>query len=479
VTTAPVHPASLGRYRIVDVIGAGGMGVVYKAHDPHIDRTVALKTIRRELLSTQAGAEVVARFRREAMAAGRLSHPGIVPVYDYGEEEGTSYIVMEYAPGVALSELAGEGKRLGAREAATLLGQLLDGLEYAHSHGVVHRDIKPSNLLISAEGRLKITDFGIARIETGRLTRTGAPVGTPVYMAPEMYRGESGDHRADLFSTGVVLYELLTGALPFEGETIGALAYSVCYVPHVPVSQRATGLPAGFDRVIDRALAKRADARYGNARAFADDVLAAMAGDSRGALAESHLLALAATVPRAEPHLPALAATVPRVDASAKPGAFGNDVLRKLESALAGILGPIAGAVVRRDAGRATNGTELEELLAHHAASPEEGERISRAVRFVLDSAPRAAGAQPTAPATRSAPSVTQNAPASSGRPIASITPEQVEGVTSDLAVHLGPIARVLVKRALASSSDLGDLRRRLAEHITDESQRRRWLERL
>ena len=362
MTTEVARPASLGRYRIVDVIGAGAMGVVYKAHDPHIDRTVALKTIRRELLSMQAAGEVVARFQREAKAAGRLSHPGIVAVYDFGEEESTSYIVMEYATGTALSNLAGDGRRLGAHDASAILRQLLDALEYAHAQGVVHRDIKPSNLLLSPEGRLKVTDFGIARIDTGRLTRTGTPVGTPAYMAPEMYLGESGDQRADIYSAGVVLYELLTGALPFEGATIGALAYKVCHTAHAPPSRRVAGLPAGFDRVIDLALAKRADARYANARAFADDVhQAATAGDSSGIGDERRAAALAATLPR----------------------------------------------------GSAT-----------------------------------------------------------------SISAQDVEGITSDLTTHVGPIARVLVKRALASSSDVHDLRRNLAEHIADESERRRWLER-
>ena len=462
--TEPARPTSLGRYRIVDAIGAGGMGVVYKAHDPRIDRIVALKTIRRELLSTQAAEEVVARFRREAMAAGRLSHPGIVSVYDYGEEESTSYIVMEYAPGVALSDLAGEGRCLGAREASTLLGQLLDALEYAHAHSVVHRDIKPSNLLISADSRLKITDFGIARIDSGRLTRTGTPVGTPVYMAPEMYLGESGDHRADLFSTGVVFYELLTGALPFEGETLGALAYNVCHTPHVPVSQRTPGLPAGFDRVIDRALAKRADARYASARAFADAVLSvAFPGESPGGT-EQNSVAFAATLPRVSP---------------SQRLTMGDEAMRQLESALTGILGPIAGVIVRRDAGRATTGTELEKLLADHAATPEERALVVRTVRTVLkDRPPRPSGAQSPAQAIRAPPPVLQSALASSLRSIGSLAPEDVEAVIRDLTTHLGPIARVLVKRALPSSADVRDLRRRLAEHIADESERRGWLER-
>ena len=445
MTTGAARPVSLGRYRIVDVIGAGAMGVVYTAHDPRIDRTVALKTIRRELLSTQVAGEVVARFHREAKAAGRLSHPGIVAVYDYGEDENTSYIVMEYAPGMALSEVAGEGRCLPAHEARALLLQLLDGLEYAHAQGIVHRDIKPSNLLISSDGRLKITDFGIARIDGGRLTRTGTPVGTPVYMAPEIYLGESGDHRADLYSAGVVLYELLTGALPFEGATIAALAYKVCHTAHVPPSRRGPGLAAGFDRVIDRALAKRADARYANARAFADDVLQAA-------------LPSAGMSPRAIP--------------------IGDEVLRKLESALAGILGPIAGVIVRRDAGRATNGTELEELLAQHAASPEESALVARAVRTVLEGVSRATGAPSSARATRKPTPAPEGAPAAPLPSTGSISSEDIEGMTSDLTAHVGPIARLLVKRALASSLDVHELRRNLAQHIADESERRRWLER-
>jgi serine/threonine-protein kinase len=342
------------------------------------------------------------------------------------------------------------------------LGQLLDALEYAHAHGVVHRDIKPSNLLVSAEGRLKITDFGIARIDTGRLTRTGTPVGTPVYMAPEMYLGESADHRADLFSTGVVFYELLTGALPFEGATLGALAYNVCHTPHVPVSQKTPGLPAGFDRVIDRALAKRADARYASARAFADDVLlAAFPSDSPGTGSERSSVAFAATLPR--------------VSAAARL-TLGSEAVRQLESALAGILGPIAGVVVRRDAGRATTGTELEELLADHAATPEERALVARAVRTVLNGAPRPSGAQSPAHPMLAPPPVSPSAVASSVRSNGSLAPEDVEAVVRDLTTHLGPIARVLVKRALASSSDVYDLRRRLAEHIADESERRGWL---
>jgi eukaryotic-like serine/threonine-protein kinase len=450
VATDEPRPEFLGRYRIVDVIGGGAMGIVYKAHDPQIDRAVALKTIRRELLVSQVAGATAVRFRREAMAAGRLSHPGIVSVFDYGEDASTAYIVMELAPGIALSDYLGEGGRLAADEAVGLMEQLLDALGYAHSQGVVHRDIKPSNLLLSAKGRLKITDFGIARIDAG-LTRTGTQVGTPVYMAPEMYLGKASDHRADLFSAGVVLYELLTGALPFEGTTLATLAFQVCHAPHRPPSQRVPNLPIGLERVVDRALSKDPDARYPSAQAFGDEM--------RSALSDP------APVTLGVPGL-GMAAT----EIGPRRGAWDSGMLGRLEAALTNVLGPIAGAVVRRSARRAKSEGELTELLTQVATTSEERTGIVVAIESVI-------GRPAMGNASRGAPSsgsVSASAPSSG-----SITADDIEGVTRELTVFVGPIARILVKRTVSSSASFGDLKRRLAEHIVDEGERRRWLERV
>ncbi len=219
-------PASLGRYRIERVLGRGAMGIVYLAFDPHIERQVALKTIRDDLLgvtgTTSSTQALSARFLNEARAAGRLVHPNIVSVYDYGESDDTAFIAMEYVQGESLAARlarhAAAGTLIEPGRALGWFSQLLDGLEYAHEAGVIHRDIKPANLLITQRGECKITDFGIARIDTSQLTQAGALIGTPSYMSPEQFTGDPVDARADLFSAAVVLYEIMTGVVSVRGE---------------------------------------------------------------------------------------------------------------------------------------------------------------------------------------------------------------------------------------------------------------------
>ena len=201
------HPDHLGRYPVRGVIGAGSMGVVYLGHDPEIDRPVAIKTVQKHLLEAAGtSSTVAARFRVEAKAAGRLSHPGIVTIYDVGEDSNCAYIAMEYVAGQSLRQYLERGWRFTQAETLSLVTQLLDALGEAHAKGVLHRDIKPANLMIDASGRLKVSDFGIARVEASQLTRTESLLGSPGYMAPEQYTGgEVGPH-VDLFSAGVILY---------------------------------------------------------------------------------------------------------------------------------------------------------------------------------------------------------------------------------------------------------------------------------
>jgi serine/threonine protein kinase len=216
----------LGKYEIHRVLGQGAMGTVYLAFDPDIERQVAIKTIRKELIDPDLAAQFMARFRNEARAAGRLHHPNIVGVYEYGDEALVTYIAMEYVDGAGLRDYVRSQASFTFGQLVELMKFLLNALEYAHERGIVHRDIKPSNLLVTAEGVLKVADFGIARIDRSNLTTLGTVIGTPSYMSPEQCRGDETDARSDLFSAGVVLYELMTGEKPFPGP-VEAVAHRI------------------------------------------------------------------------------------------------------------------------------------------------------------------------------------------------------------------------------------------------------------
>lgn len=247
------------------------MGVVYEGRDPNLDRQVAIKTIRVQSLSSAATAEYEGRFRTEARSAARLHHPHIVSVFDSGQDGDTAYLVMEFIQGEDLKRHLANGARFSVRAALAMVHELLLALDHAHRQNVVHRDIKPANLLVEPSGRVKLTDFGVARIQEpdeSHLTQVGGAVGTPKYMSPEQAKGLRGDSRSDLFSAGVVLYELLTGSLPFDGENQLMVIHQI--VDHDPPRPSTVNpeVPAAMDAIMARALAKNPDQRYATAREF-------------------------------------------------------------------------------------------------------------------------------------------------------------------------------------------------------------------
>jgi serine/threonine-protein kinase len=259
----------IGKYEIEGVLGEGGMGVVYKALDPFIRRLVAIKAVEKARLDAATQRIGMVRFRNEAQAAGRLVHPGIVAVYDYGEDEELAYIVMEYVRGKSLHQHLANETQYDLAEAWQILGQLLDAIGYSHAQGVVHRDLKPANILINEDGRIKISDFGIARVDANQFTELGEVVGTPYYMAPEQVLGDAIDHRADLYAVGIICYQLLTGRRPFAGTPMEVMNQVIDFMPVDP-SRLNPELPRDLDRVMRTALAKRPEDRFQSARELAN-----------------------------------------------------------------------------------------------------------------------------------------------------------------------------------------------------------------
>jgi eukaryotic-like serine/threonine-protein kinase len=439
MTTDPEH---IGRYRIEAVLGRGGMGVVYKAHDPQIDRPVAVKLVRADLLDGEERADYVERLRREAQAAGRCTHPNIVALYDYSMHDGNPFLVMEYVRGMSLAQALTRGTRFRQDEAVFIVGQVLEGLGCAHGLGVVHRDVKPANILLVEDGRVKVTDFGLSRIGGSTLTQTGSLMGTPSYMSPEQCRGDEADYRSDLFSTGVVLHELLAGERPFPGRDVTVLIKQILY--DEPPNLKGV-VPDYLVAALRRALAKRPEDRFSSAAS-----MAAALRPPRQATAEELTIVQPAPASLAD-----------------QPGQAWVDeqVLTTLQRRLARHVGPIAKVLVSGAVRNAANPEALFELLAKNIANPDERQNFLREARREFSSAASSTRIpQPSrADAAAIPPTTGGSLPAN---PSAAIAQTSIDIAQIELARFIGPIARVLVKRALASCGTPAELWVTLAEHI-------------
>jgi serine/threonine-protein kinase len=253
---------TLGRYEILEELGKGAMGTVYLGRDPSINREVAIKTLTYAEVEPDRLEEVKSRFFREAEAAGRLSHPNIVTIYDVGEEHDTAYMAMELLKGKDLTHYTQQKHLLPVSRVLSTVLQVSRALAYAHNQGVVHRDIKPSKILLLEEDQVKVADFGIARVISLSKTETGTIFGTPNYMSPEQVAGKKVDGRSDLFSLGVVFYELLTGAKPFKGDSLTSLMYAIANTDHAPLKKIAPKTPICCTKIINKLLAKRFNKRF-------------------------------------------------------------------------------------------------------------------------------------------------------------------------------------------------------------------------
>jgi len=474
-------PRLIGRYRIDGLLGQGAMGVVYRALDTLIERTVALKTVRRDGIETGQESEMVERFRKEAQAAGRLMHPNIVAIHDYGETDELAWIAMEFVDGTPLSNLIGE-RPVALAQALDWFRDLLAALDYAHANGVIHRDVKPANLLVTRAGRVKISDFGIARIESSTLTQTGAMLGTPSFMSPEQFRGESVDARSDLFSAGIVLYQLLSGQRPFTGSAATVMQQVLNHAPPPP-SRFNASLPPGLDAVVMRALAKDAAQRHASARAFQQALDAALQADEGTILrpvpadadADATILATPALL-QAPAARPATMGGGAGSGATASLPAWLQVAGPALEEALARQIGPMARLLLRKLALAAPDYEALARALPEHIPSPQARtlfERQLAQIRIDYFPAPRTGQAPQERSASRSRP---PPAPAPVPEPDVA-TPELAARLAPLLAVAIGPIAAIVVKRALRAPCGRAAFLDRLAGHIEADAARARFLE--
>jgi serine/threonine-protein kinase len=403
------------------------MGVVYQAHDPVIDRQVAIKLVLADLLEADECADFQERFRREAQAAGRCVHPNIVTVFDFALHGDSTYLAMEYVEGSSLAQFRAAGGALQPAQAISIVQQILAGLQAAHALGVVHRDIKPANVLLTGQGIVKITDFGVARLARSGMTQEGAIVGTLSYMSPEQCRGKAVDHRADLFSTACILHELLFFARPFPGATEAQVMQRLLMEP--PVIPPGHSIAPAVLHVLHRGLAKAPDERF----ASASEMSAAL----REAIAAPPDSDSTVIMPRASP---------------APPPVFDPAVLAEIERELAAYLGPIARALVQSAARRAPSLEALRDIVARDIEKPTERELFLRG--------PTKSGVT-RAPGTAATPTLAAS---------------QLEQAQKELARFIGPIASVIVRRTAPKSASPAALWENLATHIENPTDRAAFL---
>jgi formylglycine-generating enzyme required for sulfatase activity/predicted Ser/Thr protein kinase len=394
----------IGKYTIGGEIAKGGMGVLYRAQDPLIGRTVAIKTIRLDILQGTTGKEeALKRFLREAQSVGNLSHPNIVTIYDVGEDEGLIYIAMEYVDGHSLEDLLKQNKKFSLDEIVQLFSQIGAALDYAHRKGIVHRDIKPANILVDANHKVTIVDFGIARTTASTMTQTGMLMGTPRYMSPEQISGKKVDNRADIFSLGAILYELLTQCNPFEGESITTVIYKIMHAELRPISEFNKQLPAELDGVVRKALARDADARYQTCRELLDDLKKCSLSSGRvdtlnenqGKKQETQLL--------------------DGMESPVATAAKAKNPLFVVLVVMIAVLGIIFGVILlkgrKSSAPSAGGGHTAEPSLPAGAGGTGAGKSIDLAARVVLPEAGPQAGAPPAAGTKKQPPITSPKAP--------------------------------------------------------------------
>ena len=451
------HPQRLGKYLIRSVLGRGAMGVVYEGFDPDIERTVAIKVIHPHLQETAEGQSFAERFRREARAAARCNHPNIVTVYELGHQEDTEFIVMEFVQGEELKYFLDDEHRFSNEEALHIASEVLAGLASAHRFGVVHRDIKPANIILLDNGSVKLADFGVARTTDSDLTVAGNMVGTPSYMCPEGLRGLSVDHRADIYSVGMVLLETLTGRKP-DPQSLYTRPIHV-FLDEVFGSASGGQLSGEWQSLLRKALAEDPEQRYTDAGEFLDALLDLQAVDQRRAAST-----LSETVIAQRPLIQEQHGATTRA-----PTTLSEDTLHKLEQGLASYIGPLASVLVRRSTASGITPADMVEELASHIDDVEARNAFLKRARHCI------AGECSNVTITGD-PETSARRDAAVDTLIGKLGEQEISQIGRALAHHLGPIGPMLVRREASRVHTRKELVEALASRIEDESERQTFL---
>jgi eukaryotic-like serine/threonine-protein kinase len=465
-------PERLGKYPITGVVGKGAMGVVYKGYDPVIKRPVAIKTIRKELIDDDHDhvETMSSRFQREAQAAGALNHPGIVSVYEYGEDTLYAYIAMEFVEGNNLRDFITNGTNFDEQDTVSIMSQLLDALQFAHNSTVWHRDIKPANIIVMSNGRIKLTDFGIARLEAADRTRTNVIMGTPGYIAPELYLGGVVDHRLDIFAAGVMFYQLLARKSPFRGGP-EAIMHDVCYHDPEPasVADAAHRWPQ-YDAIVAKAIAKAPADRYQSAGEFRAAILEAYAQPVNPAISEATITTSRLRPAVADFGTPSQPKTFSvSSPSSAPPTGWSMVVLAGVELEIARFVGPVAKVLVRR---AAKDNKDLESLVGALLPAIDahaDREAFSRAVIGRAFTGPQASRPRADAAPTPSGANHTAQA----------VSAQDVERATKLLISYIGPIGKVVAKRAATEGVSRADFLAAIGDSLDSDATRERFLREL
>ncbi len=456
---AYMQPTRVGKYRVDGIIGRGAVGIVYRGHDEQIDRPLAIKTLRHDVLTNVADRDnLLQRFAAEARSAGRCLHPNIVTVFDYVEQGGSPFIIMEHVDAGTLENVISSGTILPLRQVGEIMAQLLFALDHAHSKGVVHRDVKPANILCPSATSIKVTDFGVARFDALGLTNPNGigAIGTPNYMSPEQFLGRPVDGRADLFSAGVILFQLLAGAKPFVANDIAELMRKLLNESPPHISTLRPGSWEQLNGVVQHALARNPDDRFQNAGEFIDALNAAIeatASDNQPPLDLTKISTETAASSGAGSHSGRGLTTGPtdQADLSQTMSAkLMPSTLGAVEAALAKSIGPIARVVVRKASLQSTDPDMLLTSLSDQIPIESEASKFRKEAEQSIRADHGVAAVQLDA----------------------LISSTDVQVASEALVPLVGPVAGVLAKRLAQTAIGHEDFYRRLAESIPDTDQR-------